>query len=227
MFLFLCRKTMSFCLPSWILRELRIEVNLFLLKRQQIVLCTELALQDDGLAPSGHLSITRILLGVVEVAYALELLTGLDVERILREEQPALQILPAEALEGQFTGTLTTNLVDELLLISRELRSHVSGTYTVAEHVDGIFSRTATVGLEACTTRGSTCLGIEQIDIGHTHVGQIGLKGTTPIVHTVELVALVRNEFLAEVTCAAAVGVTLRIACGRWHWEHRHQMASC
>ena len=101
------------------------------------MLCRQVALHDNRLTPTRNLSIAGILVLEVVVAYALELLTGLDVERILCEQEPTLQILPAEALEGKLTSTLTTNLVDELLLVAGELGSHMASAYTVAKHVDG------------------------------------------------------------------------------------------
>ncbi len=91
----------------------------------------------------------------------------------------------------------------------------MTGTHAVAEQIDGIDSSTlALVVLIGRTLNGGTGLGIHQIDVGHAHVRQIGLQRTTPVVHSVVAVALVGNQFLAEVTCAASIGRTGGVACG-------------
>ena len=93
----------------------------------------------------------------------------------------------------------------------------MTGTNTIAEHVDSILSSTRTLAaLISSTLSGSTGLGIHQIDICYTQVRQIGLKGTTPVVHTVILISLVRYQLLTEVTGTATIGRTGRITC----WNH-------
>ena len=82
----------------------------------------------------------------------------------------------------------------------------MSGTYTVAQHVDSLYCCLAIfAALIACTLSGCTSLCVHQIDVGYTHIGKVGLKSTTPVVHTVILVALVRNELLAEISCTRTV----------------------
>ena len=114
--------------------------------------------------------------------------------------------LGPETFKGQFTGTLTANLVHELVTVAQVFVSHMAGTYAVAQYVDSINCiQVAAIALLGSTACCGTCLRIHQIEVSHTHVRQIGLQGTAPVVHAVVLVALVGNQFLAEVTCTAAV----------------------
>ena len=92
----------------------------------------------------------------------------------------------------------------------------MSCTYTVTKHINSIGSIERTLCLMSSTTSSSACLSIEQIDISQTQIRQIGLKCTTPVVHTIVLVTLVRNKFLTEITGTATISLTLRVTC----WNH-------
>lgn len=77
----------------------------------------ELTFYNHLFAPASHLCVAGVVLLIVEIAYTTELLRGLDVVWILGKEEPTLKVVPTEAFECKLTSTLTTYLVDKLLLV--------------------------------------------------------------------------------------------------------------
>ena len=187
-----------------------------------------------GLIPVPSISQFRIqLLALIIVVILLKaqrrvILTPLQTLKLMRvlhrvrrlgQEQPTLQVVPTEAFERQLNGTLTTNLIHKALWRSQELSRNmlhriIHRIDTITESVDSINSRHGrtiawflleVVGTVVGTSNSCSCLSIHQIDIGQTHVRNIGLKCPIPVIPLVTDITLVRNQLLNEVTRATCI----------------------
>lgn len=205
-------------LPSRILLDIGIDIGVVAEQREPVMLGTEITGEYLFFTEFGNACIGGIF-GSEEafILYADKLLRSLlDIFR-LGEEQPTLEVVEAESLEGKLDGTFATHLIHKLVAgILGGNAGHIK-TGTTANDLNSLGSSQikTRLGCLVATAPCGTSLCIHQIHVGKTEVRDVSVGIGTVIVGTVILLTGVRHKLLVEITGAGSVGhCTHRSACG-------------